>query len=76
MDKIDILPAIRQAEKTSQFLSDITGLPIVAVQAFPELATLEENKSDRSDGDFNYRLALGKSGDSYEVQVAVNLKND
>lgn len=76
MAKIDIQPAIKSAEKVSNFLSDITGLPIVAVQAFPELAALAKKKHRSGDSGFNYRLALGNPGDSYEVRVAIDLKDD
>lgn len=76
MAKIDIQPAIKSAEKVSNFLSDITGLPIAAVQAFPELVALAKRKHKSGDSGFNYRLALGNPGDSYEVRVAIDLKDD
>lgn len=76
MAKIDIQPAIKSAEKVSNFLSDITGLPIAAVQAFPELAALEKNRSGSSGKGFNYRLVLGDPGDSYEIKVVVDLEDE
>lgn len=73
MRQIDTLRAVGRAESTSKFLSDITGLPIASVQAFSELTTSGEDKSDRDEKDFSYHLVLGDTGNSYEVRFDVDL---
>jgi len=69
-------PIQKEINQHSLFLSEITGLPIIREQLFPELNEIGPNFSPSTEVPFSYNLTLGNDNEQYNIVFRVTFNDE